>query len=185
MRWAFTRVLFPLSLTLMACIERPEGTRVAAQSANRASLGEVLLKSAPTPQHAVGARFENGIELLGYDVAPEPAPRGGQTTVSFYYAATEDVQEDWQIFLHIDDVGKNAPRIGRDHYPAQGRLRTNAWRKGDIIKDTFVVNPPEAAAGLELWTGFYQGEDRLTVSSAGRGVNDGLNRIRVGVIPLK
>jgi hypothetical protein len=133
----------------------------------------------------VGARFEDGIELLGYDVDPEPAERGGRANVTFYFKATENVPEDWEIFVHVDDTVKNAGRILKDHYPAEGRFRTNSWKAGDIIKDTFSLPVPALAGGLEVWTGFYQGNERLNLVSAGRGSTDGADRVRVGVIPLK
>ena len=73
----------------------------------------------------------------------------------------------------------------RDHFPAEGRFRTSAWKAGDIIKDTFAIRIPPQAGGIELWTGFYQGNDRLPLESAGRGLSDGNNRVRIGVIQLR
>ena len=98
------------------------------------------------------------------------AERGGRANVTFYFKATENVPEDWEIFVHVDDTVKNAGRILKDHYPAEGRFRTNSWKAGDIIKDTFSLPVPALAGGLEVWTGFYQGNERLNLVSAGLGL---------------
>jgi hypothetical protein len=178
-------LLLALPLLTLSCIERPEGAVSTPVEVNRASLSDVLLNNAPTPRHPVGARFDSGIELIGFDADPEPGIRGGRITVTFYFRATENVGQDWQLFVHVDDTSRAAGRILKDHFPAEGRFRTNAWKAGDIIKDVFTLPAPANATGLEVWTGFYQGNDRLALESPGRGTTDGQNRVRVGVIPLR
>lgn len=178
-----------LSVTFfLSCIERPE--HMAGESSlnrmaprlNRSALSDVLLTTLPPVAHPVGAVFDNAIELLGYNVTPEPATRGDRATVTVFYRALQDISDDWQVFVHCEDQAKVQQRFNMDHFPANGRMRTNTWRRGDIIRDEWTFPFPAAESGIEFWTGFFRDEDRLTVTSAGRGVNDGTNRIRMGVL---
>lgn len=175
------RCLLLVPLALLSCIERPQGFH---SDVDRSGLSDVLMTSAPMPAHYVGARFDSGIELVGYDVSPEPVGRGDIVTLVLYYTVSEEVHDDWEIFIHLDDVGRTAQRTIADHFPGNGRFHTNGWRKGDIIRDTYRVRTPPDATALEFWTGFFQGDDRLPVVSPGQSVNDGNNRIRLGVIAM-
>ncbi len=166
-------VTFVLSPVLLSCIERPD---------HMASLSDVLLTSPPPMAHPVAAVWDNTIELLGYNVTPEPATRGDRANVTIYYRALQDIVDDWQIFVHCEDQAKVQQRFNMDHYPAGGRARTNVWRKGDIIKDEWSLPYPATESALELWVGFYRDDDRMPISSQGRGVNDGSNRLRMGVL---
>jgi hypothetical protein len=171
---------------LAACIERPETPRMRAAEVDRARLADVLLSSAPSPRYPVGAEWGERIELVGVDVTPDPVPRGGQVTVTAYYRVLDEVADDWKIFVHVDDEGKGGVRVNADHWPAEDRFRTAGWRKGDVVKDTYKVTVPATAADrLELWTGFYQDNDRLDVSSAGRGLHDGQNRVRIAILTVR
>lgn len=179
-------LILALGCAVAACIERPETPRTRAAEVDRSRLGDVLLLAAPKPRYPVGAEWDERIELVGVDVAPDPVPRGGQITVSAYYRVLEDVTEDWKVFVHVDDEGKSGVRVNADHWPAEDRFRTGAWRKGDVIKDTYKVTVPATAADrLELWTGFFQDADRLSVSSSGRGLHDGQNRIRIAIVTVR
>jgi len=174
------------AVVLSSCIERPEQPRAKAVPAGeRVRLTDVLLTSPPHPQHLVNASFDNMIELVGYDVNPEPAPRGERVVVDVYYRALEDVTDDWQIFVHVEDAAHVLPRFNLDHWPAGDRLRTTAWHKGDFIRDQFAFGYPASVSSLELWTGFYQGDNRLPLASPGLGRSDGVNRLRIGAIPAR
>lgn len=148
---------------------------------DRSGVQDALLKAAPSPRHPVGALFDN-IEFIGYDVSPEPSVRGGRSRVTFYYRATEDIQDDWQVFVHMEDQARVLTRFNIDHFPANGRLHTNGWKRGDVVKDEFTFTFPAGTSALEIWTGFFQEGDRLSLTSVGRGSSDGSNRLKAGVL---
>jgi hypothetical protein len=166
------------------CIERPQGSQVTAPRAppaDRSRVQDLLVSGTPNPRHPVGAVFDS-IELVGYDVTPEPASRGSRVRVTVYYRALEDIADDWEIFWHMEDQAKVQQRFNVDHYPAMGRMRTNQWRRGDVVRDEYTFTFPQTETAIEMWTGFFQDNDRLTLSSAGRGLSDGTNRLRVGIL---
>src|SRR5690606_35593549 len=102
------------------------------------------------------------------------------------YRALTELDEDWKVFVHVDDQEGNARRINADHWPARGRFPTSYWRAGDVIVDRYgFTSPASGATRLELWTGFFEGENRLPLSRAGSARGDGSNRVRAAVIPLQ
>lgn len=179
------RAGFLLLLLGCACIERPGTPRSLAARVDRSKLSDVILTAAPAVAHPVGAVFNGEIELIGYDVTPEPAAPGQTVRVTFYWRALDDVNDDWQVFVHLEDELRRAPRRIADHWPAGGRYHTSAWRQGDIVKDAWTFVAPRDEARVAVWTGFYIDNLRLTLSQPGRGIGDGENRLRVGTIELR
>ncbi len=175
-------------LSFLSCIERPEhmagepAVTRRAPRVDRSGLSDVLVTTLPPIAHPVGGVWDNAIELLGYNVSPEPAVRGDQARVTVYYRALQDVTDDWQVFVHCEDQARVQQRFNMDHFPAGGRMHTNLWRKGDIIKDEWALPFRADESAIELWVGFFRDEDRMTVTAQGRGVNDGSNRLRIGVL---
>jgi len=179
-------LLLFLPVLAAACIERPETPAVRRSAADRSSLGGVLLASLPQARYPVGAVFGDAVELVGLDVTPDPVPHGARATVTSYLRVTGELDDDWKVFVHLDDEARAAPRVNADHWPAGDRYRTSAWRKGDIVRDTWsFVAPAGSVERLELWTGFYKGDDRLPLTSAGRARSDGGNRVRAVTLPLR
>jgi hypothetical protein len=169
----------------VSCIERPEQPHtqpIAPQE--RAHVQDVLVNGNPAPKHLVGATFDP-IELVGYDATPEPATRGERVKVTVYYRALEDITDDWEVFVHAEDQAKQQQRFNVDHYPANGKLHTNQWHKGDVIRDEYFLVVPSSVSALELWTGFFMDNDRLKITNQGRGLNDGTDRLRIGVISAR
>lgn len=179
------RAVLVATLLAAACIERPPSPRAAAAAVDRSSLADVVSQKEPTPAHKVGAVFGGAIELVGYDLSPEPAARGSTVTVTFWWRSRAPVNDDWQVFVHVDDESRTVGRIIGDHFPAQGRYRTPAWRAGDVVKDQWRFAAPAGTDELALFVGFYRGETRLEVSDPGLVFHDGVNRIRAGVITLR
>ncbi len=89
----------------------------------------------------------------------------------------------WHIFVHLDDTAGNGERIHAEHDPAESRFPTDAWKPGDLIADSFWFIPGRNP--LLLFLGFYtQGDNRLPLTTPGRGRDDGSNRLLVGVLPI-
>jgi hypothetical protein len=172
-----------LALICTACIERPFAEPLPAQAraqVDRNTLRDVLV---PPPGDAtvVGALFGNAVELLGYKLEPPQMVPGQRAKLTLYWRCRAEL-ERWHIFVHLDDATGTGARIHAEHDPAGGRFPTDAWKAGDLIADSFAF-----AAGpnpLLLFVGLYtEGENRLALTSAGRGRDDGNNRLLAGVLP--
>ncbi|MHB1844034.1 MAG: hypothetical protein ACYCWW_04245 [Deltaproteobacteria bacterium] len=178
---------FGCSESCSCLIVRPPSTQVRREIVHEAaSKAHLASRSAPHPAHPGKGIFGDQIEYLGYDVDPAIPRAGGPVAVTFYYHALKDVARDWEIFVHIDDRGGRSERINGDHWPVENEFHTDQWKQGDYIADrfAFVVPAYQANSALELWSGFYEGEERLPISNPKDCQNDGNNRLLAGTLAL-
>jgi hypothetical protein len=169
-----------LLLALCACIERPWEEPPARRSADRGALSDVLLTAVPPDLIPVGAVFGGAAELVGYKVEPPALVRGQRARLTLVWRCRAEM-DAWRIFVHLDDLAGN--RIHAEHDPAGGRYPTDAWRPGDLVADTVLFTP--GTNPLMLYVGFYtHGENRLHLDNAGRGRDDGKDRLLAGVLPM-
>lgn len=171
------------ALLCCACIERPfEAPPVRARTqVDRAALRDVLV---PPPPDAVpmGAVFGNAAELVAYKLEPAQMVPGQRATLTLYWRCRAEM-EPWHIFVHLDDATGSGERIHAEHDPAGGRFPTDAWKPGDFIADAFSF--VAGSHPLVLYLGFYSvGENRLPLTSPGRGRDDGNNRLLAGILPV-
>jgi hypothetical protein len=170
-----------LALTLLGgCVERaPE-----LSPADRERLRDHVTNQRPTPQNALNVQFENGIELLGYDVEPTGAVApGAQVTITWYWHAQQDLDDGWQLFTHVADaagtdrLNQDGVGVVRELYPP-GR-----WEAGQYIRDVQQVTIPNdwASNRAVFYLGLWNGPHRLAIR---RGDNDGANRVRAASIEI-
>jgi hypothetical protein len=173
-----------VALVCTACIERPFDQPQAEQAraqVDRSALRDVLV---PPPADAVpvGAVFGNAAELVSYKLEPPQMVAGQRVKLTFYWRCRAEL-EPWHVFVHLDDTTGSGSRIHAEHDPVGGRFPTEAWKPGDTIADVIWFVAPDHP--LLLLLGFYsQGENRLTLTSPGRGRDDGNNRLLAGVLPI-
>lgn len=180
------RLLAALTLLACSCIERPP--RDAQQPAtprapvDRSQLADVLNQQLPADLIPVGAVFGNAAELVGYRVEPKELVPERLARITLYWRCRAELGP-WKIFVHLDDASGGGMRINRDHEPAAGRMPTDSWRPGDLIADPIVFQV--ARFPIAFYLGFFSdGEQRLQLTSPGRGKDDGSNRLFAGVLPL-
>ncbi len=184
-----------------SCIERAPQPRQKRQVFDRSSVSELIVPAIPPGARPVGARFGAGgeqVELAAMAADP-PNPRAGSTVqITFFYRVLDnEPDEDWQVFVHIDDRSGRAERVNRDHWPTgygapwatSGRYPMSNWRRGEIIRDTWSFSIPGHvdADALDVWTGFWNPfrGDRLPLTNAAQIANDGQNRIMAGSLALR
>lgn len=186
-RWAPVAVVPVLAFVVgVIALPRPQaaggGGRPATDSAE---LADVVTHTAPQPRSKVDAVLGNAIRVHGADLPAAPVAQGERLTARFYYEALAGLDQDWQVFLHID-ARQGGYRIHGDHFPARGRYSTSLWQKGEVITDEWTTTVPRDAPGgtYDVWLGFYVGDERLPFTGGDKGVHDGVDRIRVGTLTL-
>ena len=171
-----------------ACIERPASPQKRRETFERSGLSDVLVANAPNFQKRVGANFDNAVELMGIELSPAVAHPGDSVKVTYYFRVLDEADEDYKVFVHVDDRGGHGDRINADHWAANGHYPTSVWRKGEIVKDVWSFSVPGFYQGdaLDLWTGFYQpGKDeRWPLINRTEVQNDGQNRVLAGTVPV-
>jgi hypothetical protein len=183
-RGAAAAVALALPCALVGCIERPwqDASATGRRSVDRSALGDVLVAQPPQDMVPIGAVFGGAAELVGYRVEPRILVPGERVRLTLYWRCRAEL-EAWHVFVHLDDANGGGERIHAEHDPAQGRYPTDVWRPGDLIADSVIFvtgrNP------LLLYLGFYtQGDNRLPLTSAGRGRDDGSSRLFAGMLTL-
>lgn len=110
----------------------------------------VSLRSAPLSavpsERAVAARWEQGIDLLGYRTARRS---DGSLVVDLYWHAGQELPRDYTVFVHLWEDGILVAQ--HDGPAAGGTYGTDRWRPGDVVLDRHVLAPSEA-----LGDGAYQ-----------------------------
>lgn len=186
-RWAVVLVV-PLVAFVVGIIALPRPVAVggARPADGAAELAGVVSKTAPQPRAKVDAVLGNAIRVLGADLPVTAVARGDRLTLRCYFESLAGLDEDWQIFLHID-AKQGGYRMHGDHFPAHGRYSTTLWQKGDFIADDWAdAVPRDAPSGsYEVWLGFYIGDNRLPFTGGDDAAHDGVDRVRVGTIQVQ
>lgn len=128
----------------------------------------VTYEAAPLAEvpNSVQARFEQGIELLGY----EWSSLSNGTLVCLFWRAQAELGRDYTVFVHLL---RNEQQVTQsDSYPARGRYATHLWRPGDVVSDEHLLDVAVAPGeGYSLLVGLYSLETmaRLRVLDAEGG----------------
>lgn len=99
----------------------------------------------PPMQQSIGAQFESGVVLLGYNMQAPAIQPGGVITVTLYWRARRSIPTSYKVSVQILESG---PRIlaQDDSIPAHWTRPTTAWLLGEIITDEHVLSIPSDAA---------------------------------------
>ena len=151
-----------------------------------AELAGVVSRTPPQPSSRVDAVLGNAIRVHGADLPKAAVAQGDKLELRFFFESLAGLDEDWQIFLHID-AKQGGFRIHGDHFPARGRYSTTLWQKGDVITDEWSTTVPrDAPSGTyDVWLGFYVGEERLPFTGGDAAAHDGADRVRVGTLTIQ
>ncbi len=149
------------------------GKRIHWLPLDRMLLGVVYVKDRPhvwalKAQHEpVHAAFDHLADLEGYE-APESIEAGNDVRVRLYWHVTGETEKSYKVFVHLlDKRGRIVAQ--HDSPPANGRLPTDTWIKGEYVEDEHVFRiPPDLPPGAYMLTvGLYDPSTgaRLPVSS--------------------
>ena len=135
----------------------------------------------PRPAVKTAVRFEDKLELVGYDL-PAEAPHNGDVTVRLYFHVLAPVGGAYKVFLHFDGPGA---RVNGDHVPVDGHFPTQFWTAGTYVMDEYVLKPDhgtEMSGLFQLYFGLFSGDHRMKVED---GPADGENRVKLGAVRVK
>jgi mannosyltransferase len=91
-----------------------------------------LFTAEPAPSHLAGARFANGVELIGWDVLGGGAYAGRETTIDWHWRATRPDTPDFKVVATVEDPGgRELARI--DRTPATLIWDPPRWRAGEVV----------------------------------------------------
>jgi hypothetical protein len=148
-------------------------------------------KSSP-PGQVLGVQYPSQVNLgdevlfLGHDVSAQDVVAGGNLQVTLYWEAQRRLDEDYSVFLHLDDLRQNYISWSLSEELSPADIPTSSWTPGFYVSDRHVLRiSPETPPGIYvLRTGLYladTGEKLPVLDQMGDAVSGSVdvNRIRV------
>jgi len=130
---------YPLEL----CLSRP--TAADSECALALDLGAVAVQEVerifdvPPISHPLSINLGDQVELLGYDLSSETVAPGGVLTLTLYWRALAQMDEDYTVFTHI--LAPDGTMTGQqDAYPLGGTYPTSLWLPGEVVVDTYEIS---------------------------------------------
>jgi len=110
------------------------------------------------PSHRLTANFDNRIELMGYDLAPD--------ALTLYWRARARLYDDYTVFVQAFDAQQRMIAQS-DSQPLAGDFPTSYWRVGDVIRDEHRWHLSDD--GAQILIGLYQLQtgERLRLADSG------------------
>ncbi len=181
MRHALT-LSFAVAALCGCIIEAPSGEKANPEKA------KAVVAQLPPTNLRLNANLENKVEIVGATLNPGQAVAGEPLRVTAYFRVLEELEANYTIFVHVEDVDGRVERSNVDHQPANGSYPTKQWKKGETIKDEFTVYVPSGTSlrGLNLFVGFWEPttDSRLRLMNPDGVRNDGNNRILLAQVPV-
>lgn len=112
----------------------------------------------PDSVNNINLQWNNGITLIGYDLANRDTAGGQPISLTLYWRTSDDVLKNLTAFVHlVKDNGQIVSQ--RDAYPLDGARPTAGWAPGEIIADSITLETAEGilAGEYRLRIGWYDG----------------------------
>lgn len=126
----------------------------------------------------------DSVQLVGYEVSPDPVRPGGKLRVSLLWRARAEMVANYTVFVQLLDASGKL-WLQSDSTPARGSSPTSTWSVDDLVKDEhdFTI-PRDATAGVfGVIAGMYdfQTMKRLPVA---QGEAAGRDAISLGQVQI-
>lgn len=127
----------------------------------------------PVPaSYQTAVDFGDQVRLVGFDPGPAMIRPGDTLALTAYWRALQPLEDDYAVFLHLDDPTGETTLTFDERHPAD--IPTSHWPPGLYLRQPLRLHIPADLAPIRytLRVGLYRPEDgqRLTLSS---GAGDG------------
>ncbi|MCA9581552.1 MAG: hypothetical protein KC416_07135, partial [Myxococcales bacterium] len=152
---------------------------------NENFVADTVLEEPPAKiQHPVSIRFDDRIELIGYDLDLPHGDYVGASEkfkVTWYWKALRSGSGSYKVFLHVDGYGL---RLNGDHEPVDGKYPVRLWDEGDIVRDvqTLAVPANFRSGTYTFYIGLFSGSNRMKITE---GKGDGDDRGVAGTLTIR
>jgi arylsulfatase A-like enzyme len=111
----------------------------ASLASNRTQdiIAAARLTRPPKPQHPLGVRFGDLLELIGYDLPADRLRINDAYRAVFYYRVLQRTRSPVVVTVNFEPEDGQAiwPFFRARHHPLGGRYPTTDWRPGEILRD--------------------------------------------------
>ncbi len=127
----------------------------------------------PIPQ-PLTVDFGDRMRLRGYQLEAGLLQPGTSLDLVLYWEALASMEQDWSVFVHLNDPVLDTPVAQRDMFPGQGLLATRLLKPGQCLANRYHLTVPVTAvapAELALTVGLYDfvSGARLPITRIGPG----------------
>jgi hypothetical protein len=144
-------LVLPVALLCACIVEAPGG-------ATEAERRQATVPQVPPLALRSGANLGGKVEIAGATIQPGRVVPGEPARVTLFFKVLQPIQEDYLIFVHVEDPEGRMERMNLDHKPAQGLYPTTQWKAGETVKDEFslYLPPGVSARAINLWMGLWE-----------------------------
>jgi len=107
--------------------------------------------------HRVHVRYEDKVELIGYELPQRKIRPGEELRLTLYWRALAATEKDYSVYIHLR--AQDGQLLGqRDTHPGLGNYPTSLWKPGQVIVDTYwvpVMASPTGSPIGHIDVGFY------------------------------
>lgn len=121
----------------------------------------------PLPEISANERWDNGLQLVGYDPLPAALTPGAALDLRLAWSATTPLTASLTAFVHL--LGPDGVIAAQaDRAPEGGFYPTSAWQPGEAVADRYRLDlPPALLPGrYRLVTGWYDPASGARVPAA-------------------
>jgi hypothetical protein len=153
-----------------------------------ATLAVWYAHSSPSVQHpmVLEANLGDQVKLLGYHLDEAFYQPADTITVTLYWLALQEMDEDYKVFVHLTDAGETRLIAQSDRWPVYNFSPTTRWQLGEIVWDRHEIQMPldELPGTYRLATGMYlletmQNLDLLDENGNPQGIRIPLGNVEV------
>jgi len=91
-------------------------------------------------QHSKRINVNNEVLFLGYDLSSESVTAAEELRVTLYWEAQERLQEDYSVFLHLDDLRPNYISWSLSEELSPAGIPTSSWTPGFYVSNPHVLS---------------------------------------------
>jgi len=132
------------------------------------------------------ANLGDQVKLLGYHLDEAFYQPADTITVTLYWLALQEMDEDYKVFVHLTDEGETRLIAQSDRWPVYNFSPTTRWQLGEIVWDRHEIQMPldELPGTYRLATGMYlletmQNLDLLDENGNPQGIRIPLGNVEV------
>lgn len=122
-----------------------------------------LVPTMPESAEIEPVRFGESVELVGM----ETLAVDGQWRLRTYWRALENLQQEWQLFVHQTESPAALPLSTYDHPLGGAAFPTPLWQEGDMVVDETVLAAPPSME--QLYVGVYDAASGTRLSATHEG----------------
>lgn len=140
----------------------------------------------PPVGHTLNVQLDQGVELVGYDLATDSAEPGGQIDLTLYWRGAGPTDRPYKVFTHLS--AGDRPPAQHDGPPGEGCCPTDTWVEGEVVVDRHIIAlPVDLRPGIYLLiTGMYDeaSMQRLPILDA-QGQELGSDQIQIAEVVVR